>query len=84
MADTIVKIAKRGVITLPKSIRDQYGLVPGDVLRLMDLGGVFVLDPKQTEVDALADRLDAQWSKEGQTLESMLAALREERDARAT
>jgi len=50
---------------------------------LLDLGGVFVLSPRRSEIDALADRMAAQWAEDGETLETMLQALREERDRRA-
>jgi len=77
-----LQIAQRGVITIPKSLRDAYGLETGDWLTLMDLGGVFVLSPQPSEIDALAAKLAGQWSEDGQTLESMLASLRAERDQR--
>lgn len=78
-----VQLAQRGQFTLPKSLRDAYGLEPGDWLTLLDLGGVFVLTPRVSEIDAIADRIAAQWTEDGQTLETMLAALREERERRA-
>jgi AbrB family looped-hinge helix DNA binding protein len=74
-----VQVAQRGLITLPKALRDAYGIRPGDKLTLLDLGGVFVLSPRRSEVEALADRLAAEWQGRGETLESMLGALREER-----
>jgi AbrB family looped-hinge helix DNA binding protein len=74
-----VQVVQRGLITLPKALRDTYGIRPGDTLTLLDLGGIFVLSPRRSEVDALADRVGAQWRGKGETLESMLQALREER-----
>jgi hypothetical protein len=44
--------------------------------------GVFVLSPRRSEIDVLAERMRAQWAEEGETLETMLQALREERDRR--
>ena len=82
MESATLQIAQRGVITIPKSLRDAYGLADGDTLTLLDLGGVFVLAPVRTEIAALADRVAAQWREEGETLETMLHALREERDRR--
>jgi bifunctional DNA-binding transcriptional regulator/antitoxin component of YhaV-PrlF toxin-antitoxin module len=67
------------LITLPKALRDAYGIRRGDTLTLLDLGGVFVLSPRRSEVDVLADRLSAGWQGKGEALESMLQALREER-----
>jgi hypothetical protein len=39
-----------------------------------------VLSRKTSEVNALADRLATEWRAGGETLESMLLALREERE----
>lgn len=75
-----VRVAQRGVLTLPKSLRETYDLKTGDTLSLMDLGGVFVLSPRRSEVDALADRVTQELTRGGETLESLLQALREERE----
>jgi bifunctional DNA-binding transcriptional regulator/antitoxin component of YhaV-PrlF toxin-antitoxin module len=84
MADMTLQMAQRGVITIPKELRQAYHLEPGDTFTILDLGGVFVLSPRRSEIDALADKIASQWAKDGQTLESMLQALREERDRRAS
>ncbi|HHB90702.1 MAG TPA: AbrB/MazE/SpoVT family DNA-binding domain-containing protein [Anaerolineae bacterium] len=75
-----LQISQRGVITIPKSLREAYGLRPGDTLTLIDLGGVFVLNPHRSEIDALADKIKAQWDEDGVTLEALLRALEEERE----
>lgn len=81
MTDTVtVLIAQRGVVTLPKVIRERYNLRPGDRFTLLDLGGVFVLSPQSSEIDALADRITQALTERGETLETMLQALREERE----
>lgn len=77
---TVIKVAQRGVVTLPKSLREAYGLEAGDLLTVLDLGGVFVLSPRQSEIDALADRISKGMEAKGETLESMLQVLREERE----
>jgi AbrB family looped-hinge helix DNA binding protein len=76
---TTVQVAQRGLITLPKTLREDYNIRPGDLLTLLDIGGVFVLSPRRSEVDAMADRVRSEWQDQGETLESMLQALREER-----
>jgi bifunctional DNA-binding transcriptional regulator/antitoxin component of YhaV-PrlF toxin-antitoxin module len=84
MADTItIQLAQRGVLTLPKALRENYNLQPGDSLTLLDLGGVFVLSPVHSEIDALAERLTYSLTERGETLETMLQALREEREGYA-
>lgn len=82
MATMDLQMAQRGVITIPKSLRESYGLQPGDTFTLIDLGGVFVLSPRRSEIDAIADRIAEQWTEDGETLETMLQALREERGRR--
>lgn len=85
MADTLIlRMSQRGVVTLPKTIREGYNLRPGDSFTLLDLGGVFVLSPHRSEVDPLADRITQALTERGETLESMLQALREERDRYAS
>ena len=81
MSDTIaIQMAQRGVMTLPKNLRDSYNLKPGDSFTLLDLGGVFVISPRPSEIDLLADRLSQSLMEEGETLETMLRVLREERE----
>ena len=81
MSNTIkLQIAQRGVLTLPKSLRERYNLRPGDRFTLLDLGGVFVLSFQDSEIDALADRITCTLTERGETLETMIKALREERE----
>ena len=77
---TTVQMTKRGVVVLPKTLRETYNLQPGDSLTLLDLGGVFVISPQRSNVDALADRITQSLTDSGETLESMLLTLREERE----
>ncbi|MBN1247238.1 MAG: AbrB/MazE/SpoVT family DNA-binding domain-containing protein [Anaerolineae bacterium] len=78
-----LQMAQRGVITIPKSLRESYHLEPGDTFTLIDLDGIFVISPRRSEIDEIANRIAAQWAQEGETLESMLQALQEERERRA-
>ncbi len=81
MSDAMtVQIGQRGVVTLPKELRQSYNLRPGDSLTIIDLGGVFALSPRRSEVDALADRIAQTLTAQGETLETMLQTLREERE----
>lgn len=82
MESITLQIAKRGVITIPRSLRESYNMRPGDTLTLLDLGGVFVLSPRRSELDTLAERIATEWTENGETLATMLQALREERDRR--
>jgi len=78
-----IQMAQRGLLTLPKALRESYNLKPGDSFTLLDLGGVFVLSPRRSEIDTLADRLVQELTEQGETLETMLQALREEREGYA-
>ncbi len=85
MSDTLIlRMSQRGVVTFPKALRESYNLRPGDSFTLLDLGGVFVLSPHRLEVDPLADRITQALAERGETLETMLKALREERDQYAS
>ena len=72
-----LQIAQRGLITLPQELRKTYNIQPGQEMNLFDLDGVFVLSPRPSQVDAIADRIAEELGRRGETLESMLAALRE-------
>lgn len=80
MPGITLQVAQRGLITLPKALREAYCIEAGDTLTLLDLGGVFVLAPRQSEVEVLADQLSTEWKGRGETLETMLQAVREERE----
>jgi len=81
MPDTItLQLGQRGVMTFPKSLRENYRLQPGDRLTLLDIGGVFVLTPIRSQIDSLADQITQSLVEQGETLEDMLVALREERE----
>ena len=75
-----VKMAKRGAITIPKFLREAYGMQLCDVFALVDLGGLFVLGPRRFEIDAIADSIAQQWTDNGETSETMLRALRNDRN----
>ncbi len=75
-----LQLGQRGVVTLPKPLRENYNFRAGDNFTLLDLGGVFVLAPGRSQIDALAEQITYSLVEEGESLESMLLALREERE----
>ena len=80
MFDTMtIHVTQRGLVTLPKTLRETYRIREGDQLTLLDLGGVFVLSPRRSEIDGLADKLREYLVEKDESLESMLQALREAR-----
>lgn len=72
-------MAQRGVVTIPQTIRKRYKLKAGDVFTLIDIGGVFVLSPLRSRIDAFADEITEGLIAGGETMESMLETLREKR-----
>jgi len=68
------------MLTLPKALREKYGIEPGDQLTLLDLDGVFVLMLERSQIDKLADRIGEALRARGESMESMLQTLREERE----
>ncbi len=75
-----VQVVRRGIITLPKELRDQNQIEEGDTLTLIDLGdGIILISPRRSRLDEIADKLASVWQANGESLESMLATLREVR-----
>jgi AbrB family looped-hinge helix DNA binding protein len=75
-----VQVVRRGIITLPKELREQNHIEEGDMLTLIDLGdGVVVMSSRRSRVDEISNKLAKELQDSGETLESMLATLREVR-----
>ena len=75
-----VQLRQRGVITLPKVLRDRYGLKQGDALHLVDLDGTFVLTPLMPMIPELAREIERLRNEAGLSTEELLAGLRRERE----
>ena len=57
MRTMTIQVRKKGTITLPREIRERYGLSEGDVFTLVDLGdGSFLLSPFVSKVAQLGDQ----------------------------
>jgi len=75
-----VRIRRNGQITLPKELRDRSLIESGTSLTLHDLGsGVLVMSRTHSRVSKIADQLAQEWREAGESLESMLATLRQVR-----
>jgi AbrB family looped-hinge helix DNA binding protein len=75
-----VQVVRRGVITLPKELRENNNIKEGDTLSLIEIGdGVVIMSQRRSRVDEIADKLAIEWEKSGESLESMLTTLREVR-----
>lgn len=76
-----IQVGRRGVITLPKELRDQHRIKDGETLNLIELSeNVFVLSRYRSRIDEIANKLTQEWQASGESLESMLTTLREIRD----
>jgi AbrB family looped-hinge helix DNA binding protein len=78
---TTIQIRSKGTITIPTEIRKKYNLEEGEVLNVVELGnGAFLLTPRRSRVDELADKMRTDLESRGESLESMLTTLREVRE----
>ncbi len=80
-----VQVVRRGIITLPKELREHNKIEEGDTLTLIDLGdGVVVMSPQRSHVDEIANKLAKEWQDSGESFETMLSMLREVRAEHGT
>ncbi|HUW10887.1 MAG TPA: AbrB/MazE/SpoVT family DNA-binding domain-containing protein [Anaerolineae bacterium] len=76
-----IQLRRKGILTLPVSLRRKYGLDENDVFTLEDLGnGSFLLIPQVSRVAALGDRVAELMAEEEVGLEEVLQALDDERE----
>ncbi len=79
MRETL-QVRQRGTLTLPSSLREKYGIQPGDTFSLVDLDGIFVLTPLTPMVPDLAREIERLRQDAGLTVEELLVGLREQRE----
>ena len=77
--DSLIQVRSRGVITLPAELREKYGIENGDIFRLVDLDGVFVLTPLVPMVPELAREIERARVEAGLSIDDLLHGLREQR-----
>jgi bifunctional DNA-binding transcriptional regulator/antitoxin component of YhaV-PrlF toxin-antitoxin module len=81
MSAVNIQLRRKGILTLPISLRRKYDLAENDVFTLEDLGnGSFLLIPQVSKVARLGDRVAEVMAEEGVSQEEMLEALDEERE----
>jgi AbrB family looped-hinge helix DNA binding protein len=80
MPKSVVRVAERGQVTIPKALRDRYQIRQGQEMTVHDLGGAFLYVPQASRVDAMCDGLRDRLLATGATLETILADLRARRD----
>jgi bifunctional DNA-binding transcriptional regulator/antitoxin component of YhaV-PrlF toxin-antitoxin module len=78
-----IQVAQRGVFTLPKALRDAYQITAGDMFTVIDLGdGNILLRRGHSQVDELLEGIRSDLEASGESLETMLARLRAQREGR--
>ena len=81
MSAVNIQLRRKGILTLPVSLRRKYDLDENDVFTLEDLGnGSFLLIPKVSKAARLGDRVAQVMAEEEVSLEDMLEALDQERE----
>lgn len=75
-----VQVRGRGVLTLPASLREKYGIEEGDTFQVLDLNGILVLTPMVPLVPELAQEIEKARLEAGLSTEELLSALREQRE----
>ena len=79
-----VRVQRNGRITLPKELRDSADIEAGSRLTLHDLGnGVVIMSHTSSRLTKVADQLAQEWREAGESLDSMLATLRQVRKKRS-
>ena len=76
-----VQVRERGVVTLPAELREKYEIENGQVFRLIDLDGIFVLVPMVPIVPELAREIEQIRLDAGLSMEQLLEGLRQQREA---
>ncbi|MBM3135358.1 MAG: AbrB/MazE/SpoVT family DNA-binding domain-containing protein [Chloroflexi bacterium] len=77
--EATVQVRQRGVLSLPSKLRAKYGIRPGDMLRIIDLDGIFVLTPIVPMLPELAREIERARLEAGLTVDELLQGLRQQR-----
>lgn len=81
MAELVtITVDEQGAITIPVSLLQHYKLHPGDKIMVLDLDGLLVLHPPEDDVDVIANRIGSKLTANGETLETIMQAVREQRE----
>lgn len=81
MRTAIVQLRQRGVLTLPRNVREKYRLAEGDPLTLIDLDGVLLLSPKLSVIPKLTAEIERLRREAGLSVDDLLAGLPRQRES---
>ena len=80
MKTTTIVIRKRGRCTLPAELREKYWVKEGDTFNLIDLGGSFLITPRDSQVTRLGDRIEQILREENLVPDDFLQSLEDDRE----
>lgn len=81
MSIPTTEVRTRGVITIPKAVRESNNIKDGQQYSVFDLGeGNLLLSPLVSQIDALCDNLRDHLLARGANLEDMLTELQRMRE----
>lgn len=80
-AGETIEFIKKGQLTIPKRIREAYGIEPGRKGTLIDLDGALLILPQPSQIPALFDALRADLGTGDMSLEEMVEEMRNIRES---
>ncbi|MBP1692887.1 MAG: hypothetical protein H6Q37_770 [Chloroflexi bacterium] len=78
--DTTIQVKQGGSVTLPAGLCEKYDIQEGDVFRVIDLDGIFVLTPLSPLTPELALEIEKARRDADQSVIKLLQALRDQRE----
>ena len=79
MKTATIQLRQRGVLTLPRNLREKYRLAEGDPLTVIDLDGVLLLSPKLAIVPKLTAEIERLRRDANLSVSELLAGLPRQR-----
>lgn len=79
MQHYVVQLRERGMVTLPKEVRERYGLASDTPMTLVDWDGILVLSSRTPVVTEIARQMVAERAAAGVTWDDLLNAWAQDR-----
>ena len=77
----MIEFISKGQVTIPKHLREDYHISPGQKGMLIPIPGAMILVPQQSKSTLLFDEIRAGLGTEEMSLEEMVAELRRIRES---
>lgn len=59
-----INVLNKGIITIPKKIRDQIGIKEGDIAKIRVQDNSIIIEPKEEKYRLFTDKQIKEWEKE--------------------